>query len=68
VPGTVLGTVGREMNEKQFLPLGANSLVGERDVNINYNGVMNTLIKFKAGCSAAPQSCREVNIYFSSAI
>lgn len=30
----------------------------ERGVNINYNGVMNALIKFRAGCTAAPPSCR----------
>ena len=47
---------------------GAHSPVGERDVNINYNDVMNALIKFGAGCSAIPQSWRAVIIYFTLAV
>lgn len=39
----------------------------DREVNINYNGVMNALIKFRAGCSAAPQRYREAIIYFTLA-
>lgn len=35
----------------------------ERGVNINYNTMMNTLIKFRAGCSVVLQSWRAATIY-----
>lgn len=43
-------------------PWGARSPVGgerEAEININYSGVMNAVIKFRAGCSAAHRAVRQ---------
>lgn len=44
--------------------LGELTVKWERDIDINYTGVMNALIKFRAGCSAAPLSYMAVVVYF----
>ena len=31
----------------------------EAEININYSGVMNAVIKFRAGCSAAHRAVRQ---------